>query len=198
MQAHERWEGGWHLAARKSHSPNHGPRPPEVLIDLIVVHSISLPPGHYGGSEVEKLFANQLDWESHAYFQEIRGIEVSAHFWIRRNGELVQFVSVLDRAWHAGISSFQGRSNCNDFSVGIELEGLEGDQFEDCQYDSLISLCRDLRECLPIQHLAGHEDVAPGRKFDPGPGFDWKHLLAHLPWARRCFPLYSAAVPPTS
>jgi N-acetyl-anhydromuramoyl-L-alanine amidase len=188
MQAHECWTNGWHRAARKSPSPNHGARPPGAVVDLVLVHSISLPPGQYGGTEVERLFSNQLDWDSHAYFEEIRGIEVSAHFLIRRHGELVQFVSVLDRAWHAGNSSFQGRPNCNDFSVGIELEGLEGRHFEDPQYATLINLCQDLRECLPIQHVAGHEEVAPGRKFDPGPGFDWQHLVTHLPWARQYFP----------
>jgi N-acetyl-anhydromuramoyl-L-alanine amidase len=188
MPEPEPWVGGWHPSARKSNSPNFGARPPHALVDLIVIHSISLPPGQYGGREVEQLFSNQLDWEAHPYFQKIRGIEVSAHFLIRRDGELVQFVSVLDRAWHAGLSSFQGRSNCNDFSIGIELEGLEGDTFEDKQYAALVGLCSDLRSHLPIQHVAGHEEIAPGRKRDPGPGFDWEWLHGQLPWTRRCFP----------
>ena len=120
------WQHGWYRHARALPSPNFGPRPANTAIDLIVVHSISLPPGEFGGDHVQALFTNTLDWDAHPYFQTIRGLEVSAHFFIRRDGALWQFVSVDDRAWHAGASCFGGRDNCNDYSVGIELEGLEG------------------------------------------------------------------------
>jgi len=135
------WQSGWYRFARPLRSPNFGPRPTGVQIDLIVLHSISLPPGRYGGDEVQQLFTNSLDWDAHPYFCGIRGLEVSAHFYVRRNGELWQFVSCDDRAWHAGASSWRGRSNCNDDSIGIELEGLEGDTFEHAQYETLASLC---------------------------------------------------------
>lgn len=182
------WREGWHRDARAVPSPNFGPRPPGTAIDLAVVHSISLPPGQYGGDEVERLFTNTLDWDAHPYFDLIRGAEVSAHFVIRRNGELLQFVSVLDRAWHAGRSSWQGRDNCNDHSVGIELEGLEHTPFEPAQYDTLARLLHDLSAAWPIQQTVGHEHIAPGRKQDPGRAFDWP-LLAHLTgWSAERFP----------
>lgn len=179
------WRDGWYNPAHKQASPNFGPRPEGTCIDLIVIHSISLPPGQYGGNEVQALFTNQLDWDAHPYFQQIRGLEVSAHFYIRRDGTIWQFVSGDDRAWHAGQSHYRGRSNCNDDSVGIELEGLEGDLFEDAQYESLSRLCRDLRLIYPIAHIAGHEHIAPGRKQDPGPGFDWPRLWATLDFLPR-------------
>jgi len=166
----ERWHGGWLRGARAAPSPNFGPRPPGAVIDLVVVHSISLPPGQYGGPEVEQLFTNRLDWDAHPYFDAIRGLEVSAHFFIRRTGEVVQFVSCDDRAWHAGRSHWCGRDNCNDFSVGIELEGLEGERFEVAQYASLADLCLALAQQYPVAHIAGHEHIAPGRKQDPGAG----------------------------
>jgi AmpD protein len=144
---------------------------------LVLLHSISLPPGVYEGDAVERLFTNTLDWEAHPYFQSIRGLQVSAHFFIRRDGALWQFVSCDQRAWHAGVSSFQGRDNCNDFSIGIELEGLEGQTFEPAQYASLSTLLIDLSEHYPVRHVAGHSDVAPGRKCDPGPGFEWRRLV---------------------
>lgn len=172
------WRDGWWPVARAVASPNHGPRPAGTAISLVVLHSISLPPGHYGGREVEQLFTNTLDWDAHSYFQTIRGIEVSAHFFVRRGGRVLQFVSVERRAWHAGRSSWQGRDNCNDYSVGIELEGLEGETFTDAQYRALSRLLAALRRVCPIEAIAGHEHVAPGRKFDPGPGFDWRRLLA--------------------
>ncbi|MFW2358197.1 1,6-anhydro-N-acetylmuramyl-L-alanine amidase AmpD, partial [Hydrogenophaga sp.] len=131
------WVGGWLATARHCPSPNHGPRPAGAQIDLIVLHSISLPPGVYGGPQVEQLFTNTLDWDAHPYFGQIRGMEVSAHFFIRRDGELVQFVDADARAWHAGASCWRGRDNCNDDSIGIELEGLEGEPFEAAQYDTL-------------------------------------------------------------
>lgn len=182
------WHGGWLRSARACPSPNHGPRPAAAHIDLLVLHSISLPPGHYGGPEVEQLFTNQLDWSAHPYFQRIRGLEVSAHFFIRRDGELVQFVDADARAWHAGHSCWRGRSQCNDDSIGIELEGLEGERFEPAQYARLVQLCQHLSLRYPIAHIAGHEHIAPGRKQDPGPGFDWAQLQAQLGWPNGFFP----------
>jgi AmpD protein len=158
------------------------------VIDLIVIHSISLPPGVYGGPEVEQLFTNRLDWDAHPYFGEIRGMEVSSHFFVRRDGELVQFVDTDARAWHAGASCWRGRDNCNDDSIGIELEGLEGERFEAAQYDTLVRLCNALAQRHPVVHIAGHEHIAPGRKQDPGPGFDWPRLQAGLGWHDGCFP----------
>ncbi len=182
------WQGGWLQSARRVASPNFGPRPASADIDLIVLHSISLPPGVYGGPEVEQLFTNRLDWDAHPYFQQIRGMEVSSHFFIRRCGELVQFVDADARAWHAGRSAWRGRDNCNDDSIGIELEGLEGDPFEPAQYRTLQDLCVQLAQRYPIAHIAGHEHIAPGRKNDPGPGFDWAQLQQGLRWAHACFP----------
>lgn len=182
------WDQGWLRQAVHCPSPNFGPRPGQACIDLIVVHSISLPPGQYGGRAVQDLFNNQLDWDAHPYYGQIRGLQVSSHFYIRRNGELWQFVSCDDRAWHAGTSHYRGRDNCNDDSIGIELEGLEGDRFEPEQYTALTALAQALAQRYPIAHIAGHEHVAPGRKIDPGPGFDWAHLKSLLPWPTRCFP----------
>jgi AmpD protein len=181
------WQGGWYRFARREDSPNFGPRPAGAPVDLIVVHSISLPPGQYGGDEVRQLFTNTLDWNAHPYFKTIEGAEVSAHFFIRRGGELWQFVSCDDRAWHAGASAWCGRDNCNDFSIGIELEGLEGDAFELAQYETLADLCAAVAQRYPIQHVAGHEHVAPGRKQDPGARFDWGLLRASLGWAEDRF-----------
>jgi AmpD protein len=182
------WQEGWLSTARRCPSPNFGPRPHAALIDLIVVHSISLPPGEYGGPQVEQLFTNRLDWRAHPYFEAIRGIEVSAHFFIRRTGELVQFVDADQRAWHAGNSHWCSRDNRNDDSIGIELEGLEGERFESAQYSALIALCQQLAMRYPIAHIAGHEHIAPGRKFDPGPGFEWPQLQRGLGWPIGCFP----------
>jgi AmpD protein len=182
------WTGGWYRYARRLDSPNFGPRPPGACVDLAVIHSISLPPGQYGGDEVQKLFTNTLDWDSHPYHASIRGLQVSAHFYIRRGGELWQFVDCDARAWHAGTSHWRGRDNCNDDSVGIELEGLEGDTFEAAQYEALGALLAALAQRYPIASIAGHEHVAPGRKQDPGPGFDWPRLQRHLGWPQPCFP----------
>jgi AmpD protein len=173
------WTLGWYAGAKHCVSPNFGARPAGAVLDLVLLHSISLPPGVYTGDAVERLFTNTLDWDAHPYFQTLRGLEVSAHFLIRRDGALWQFVSCEDRAWHAGASSFQRRDNCNDFSIGVELEGLEGDIFEPAQYAGLRRLLRALSEQYPVRHLAGHSDVAPGRKIDPGPGFEW-HRLSDL------------------
>jgi AmpD protein len=182
------WESGWLHAARHVPSPNHGPRPPGAQIDLIVVHSISLPPGQFGGDAIEQLFTNQLDWDAHPYYQSIRGLEVSSHFLIARNGAITQFVDCDLRAWHAGLSHYRGRERCNDDSIGIELEGLEGLNFEDAQYEALTRLCECLAARYPIAHVAGHEHIAPGRKQDPGPGFDWPRLQHLLAWPTSRFP----------
>lgn len=181
------WQHGWLQGVQHLPSPNFGPRPAQAQIDLLVVHSISLPPGQFGTGCVQQLFTNQLDWDAHPYFQGIRGLEVSSHFFIERTGQIWQFVSADARAWHAGTSSWRGRSNCNDDSIGIELEGLEGLTFEDAQYTALQQLCEAIARHYPVRHIAGHEHIAPGRKQDPGPGFDWPRLqrpltAAHPDW----------------
>jgi len=170
------WKQGWYGYAKRLDSPNFGPRPTDASIDLVVLHSISLPPGVYGGDSVARLFTNCLDWDAHPYFQSIRGIQVSAHFFIDRSGELWQFVSCDARAWHAGVSSFRGRDNCNDYSIGIELEGLEGGNFEPQQYFCLRKLLSAVARAYPLRFVFGHSDVAPGRKTDPGDGFEWGRL----------------------
>ncbi|RZT95068.1 1,6-anhydro-N-acetylmuramyl-L-alanine amidase AmpD [Rivibacter subsaxonicus] len=181
LPARARWPLGWCPQARRVESPNFGPRPSGTEVTLAVIHSISLPPGEYGGDAIERLFTNRLDWEAHPYFGQIRGAEVSAHFLIRRDGELVQFVSVDERAWHAGRSSWCGRENVNDYSIGIELEGLEGERFEAVQYECLSTLLEAVRDTLPqLAEVVGHEHVAPGRKQDPGEGFDWALLGRRL------------------
>lgn len=188
-------ESGWMSGVRHCLSPNFGPRPAGTVVDLAVVHSISLPPGQYGGDAIERLFQNRLDWDAHPYFDEIRGLEVSAHFLVRRDGEVVQFVSTRDRAWHAGRSAWRGRENCNDYAIGIELEGLEGETFEPLQYERLADVLIAAVRQHPLQGVAGHEHVARGRKRDPGPGFDWPALVALLGWPGRYFP---EANPPTA
>ncbi len=202
---HTTWQDGWNPAARSVASPNYGPRPAGTAIDLLVVHSISLPPGQYGGGFIQALFANQLDWDAHPYFQSIRGMQVSAHFLIARDATLWQFVSCDQRAWHAGASTFRGRENCNDYSIGIEMEGLEGHTFEPAQYTTLVRLCHALRAQYPIQHIVGHEHIAPGRKQDPGSGFDWALLAQTLAWKPEALPfslsekkLLSGTKPPRS
>jgi AmpD protein len=161
-------------------SPNQDERPRGVEITLVVLHSISLPPGEYGGDAIERLFTNRLDPAAHPYFGEIHGLKLSSHFLVRRDGELVQFVPVARRAWHAGVSSWRGRSRCNDFSVGIELEGTDDTPFEDAQYACLQRVLKDLRTQLPLRDIAGHSEIAPGRKTDPGARFDWRRLLLDL------------------
>lgn len=182
------WQGGRYLPARWLASPNFGARPSQAVVDLLVLHSISLPPGVYGGHEVQDLFTNQLDWGKHPYFKQIEGLQVSAHFFVRRTGEVWQFVSCDDRAWHAGASQYRGRSNCNDDSIGIELEGLEGDTFEVAQYQALAELHGAISRRYPIAYIAGHEHIAPGRKADPGPGLDWNLLQNYLQREDQCFP----------
>jgi AmpD protein len=169
---------GWLPAMRREPSPNCDERPEDESIRLIVIHAISLPPGEFGGPEIIQLFTNSLDPDAHPYFREIRGLQVSAHFLVRRDGELIQFVPCSRRAWHAGISSWLDRTNCNNFSIGIELEGCDYLRFEDAQYKALNSLLADLRNRYSIEAVVGHSDVAPGRKTDPGPCFDW-HRVHH-------------------
>ena len=182
------WRGGWLQRARRCRSPNAGPRPAGVAVELLLIHSISLPPGEYGGDAIERLFTNRLDWDQHPYYAQIRGLRVSAHFLVRRDGELVQFVSCGRRAWHAGASQWQGRPDCNDYSIGIELEGLEGERFEAAQYATLLELMRRLAARYPLRGVAGHEHVAPLRKLDPGRGFDWPQVMQGLAWPREFFP----------
>ena len=170
------WRAGWLREARRVASPNFGARPPATTVDLVVVHSISLPPGEYGGDAIERLFTNRLDEAADPYFATLRGLHVSAHFLVRRDGALLQFVSCDKRAWHAGASVWRGRTDCNDFSIGIELEGLEGGTFEPAQYERLGLLVASLAARYPIRAVAGHEHIAPGRKHDPGAGFDWTEL----------------------
>jgi AmpD protein len=183
------WCDGWYQFANSLASPNFGPRSPQVEVDLIVLHCISLPPGQYGGNAVQELFNNQLDWNQHPYFKSLQGLQVSSHFYIRRQGELFQFVSADDRAWHAGVSSYLGRSNCNDNSIGIELEGVEGGHFEASQYETLVSLCAAILQGYGVTAIAGHEHIAPGRKHDPGDGFDWRLLQQSLGLASNHFPI---------
>ena len=171
---------GWLAGVRRVESPNCDDRPAGTEISLLIVHSISLPPGEYGGDSIERLFTNRLDPAAHPYFRQIAGMKVSAHFLIRRDGSLLQFVSVYRRAWHAGGSSWRGRSACNDFSIGIELEGMDDGPFEESQYQALESLIARLRSALPLRDIAAHSDVSPGRKTDPGPGFAWDRILKPL------------------
>jgi len=172
--------GGWLEGVRRVESPNQDERPPGTEITLLIVHSISLPPGEYGGDSIEKLFTNRLDPDAHPYFSEIEGLKVSAHFLVRRDGEVVQFVPLGKRAWHAGASSWRGRTTCNDFSIGVELEGSDDSAFEEAQYLALEKLLATLRRTLPLRDIAAHSDVAPGRKTDPGPGFAWGRVLSRL------------------
>ena len=171
--------GNWLTDARCIPSPNFDSRPSSCGIDLIVVHGISLPPGEFGGPYIERLFCNRLDPHEHEYFRAIAGLKVSAHLLIRRNGALVQFVALSDRAWHAGESCFGDRARCNDFSIGIELEGTDFTPYEVAQYERLGDVCRTLMQRWPAigqDRVVGHCDVAPGRKTDPGPSFDWRRL----------------------
>jgi len=163
-------------AARWIASPNFDARPAGEAITLVVVHGISLPPGVFGGDGVAQLFTNTLDARADPYYATIAHLRVSAHFFVRRNGALIQFVSCNDRAWHAGVSSWGGRERCNDFSIGIEIEGTDDRPYERAQYGRLAALLRALKRRYPIEAAVGHSDVAPGRKTDPGPAFDWDRL----------------------
>lgn len=180
MKVEYQIDDGWVRQARRCPSPNCGPRPPGRDIDLLVIHNISLPPGCFGGDCIERFFTNTLDWGADPYFEEIRGLEVSAHLLIKRSGELVQFVNLDQRAWHAGESCYRGRENCNDFSIGIELEGTDEEPYIDAQYRVLAGVTAALLQYYPgmtRERIAGHSDIAPGRKTDPGPAFDWDHYI---------------------
>lgn len=167
---------GYVESATQIASPNFDARPENTKIDLIVIHNISLPPNIYAGSGVAQLFTNQLNPNEHPYYAEIYTRKVSSHFFIRRDGELIQFVSCLLRAWHAGISSWNNRERCNDFSVGVELEGSDFEAFEPAQYKTLNLLIKALKKTYPIQQIVGHSDIAPGRKTDPGSYFEWHKI----------------------
>jgi len=171
---------GFVARARRVASPNFDERPAGTAVSLLVVHAISLPPGVFGGDAIERLFTNRLDPGAHPAFAPIAQLRVSAHFLLRRDGELIQFVSADKRAWHAGVSSWRGRAACNDFSIGVELEGDERSRFGDAQYEGLIALVTQLRRMYPLRDIAGHDDIAPQRKRDPGPHFDWPRLLRAL------------------
>lgn len=164
---------GWCPQVRQCPSPHHNPRPADCIAELLVIHNISLPPGEFGGPDIEQLFMGTLDCTRHASYDSLCGLRVSSHFLIRRDGEIVQFVSCLERAWHAGVSSFGERSGCNDFSIGIELEGSDFVAFTGAQYQQLANLSHALLQHYPVQAVRGHQHIAPGRKTDPGPYFDW-------------------------
>jgi N-acetyl-anhydromuramoyl-L-alanine amidase len=173
-------EAGLIAACRYISSPNCDERPTGGAIDLLVIHSISLPPGEFGGPGIINLFTNRLDPDAHAYFREIADVKVSSHFLIRRDGDLIQFVACRKRAWHAGESNWKGRDRCNDFSIGIELEGTDDRAFGDAQYGVLAELTRVLQAAYPITGIVGHADIAPTRKTDPGRHFDWLRYRALL------------------
>lgn len=167
---------GWVDGARCVVSPNQDERPQGAAVCLVVIHSISLPPGRFGGDAIERLFTNRLDPAVHPYFREVHRLRVSAHFLIRRDGELVQFVAATRRAWHAGVSCWRGRERCNDFAIGIEVEGSDDDDFTGDQYVRLAALLGVLRRRFAVEAVVGHADIAAGRKSDPGPRFDWRRL----------------------
>ncbi len=174
---------GWVPAARRVPSPNFDARPDGMPVELVVLHNISLPPGQFGTGDIEAFFQNRLDATRHPFFESIRDVRVSAHFLVGRDGELVQFVACTQRAWHAGQSDYCGRERCNDFSIGIEIEGTDDEPFTPAQYETVSAVVGALRITYPIRGVAGHSDIAPGRKTDPGPHFDWGRLagMAGLP-----------------
>ena len=161
-------------------SPHQDERPADARISLLVIHNISLPPGEYGGPYIDDLFMGRLDPEAHPYFQEIAALKVSAHYLVRRDGTLIQYVDPAKRAWHAGVSSWKGKERCNDFSIGVELEGSDDVPFAEPQYETLVQLTKDLFAQYGELDIAGHSDIAPGRKTDPGPWFDWGRFRAAL------------------
>ncbi len=178
-----RLSGGWITEAEHIHSPNYDDRPDDERPSLLVIHNISLPPGRFGTGCIQQFFCNQLDWTQHPFFEEIKGVTVSAHFLVQRDGALIQFVNTGARAWHAGVSEFEGRNRCNDFSIGIELEGTDTTPYTPQQYVRLIALTRCLQQAYPDitpQRIVGHCDIAPGRKTDPGPEFDWQTYRSGL------------------
>lgn len=174
---------GWLDQAKQKPSPNYDQRPENTTVNLLVIHNISLPPGQYGGNQVVEFFQNQLDPQAHPYFEAIANVKVSAHLFIRRSGEIIQLVSFDERAWHAGVSCFERETACNNYSIGIELEGCDDEAYESPQYKSLIAVSKALQQHYPAithQRIVGHEDIAPGRKTDPGPAFDWQYYLSEL------------------
>jgi len=171
---------GWLSGVRRIASPNFDARPAQTSVSLLVIHSISLPPDEFGGPGIRCLFTNTLDCSAHPYYAQLDGLRVSSHFLIGRDGSVTQFVPCGSRAWHAGVSVWQGRERCNDFSIGIELEGCDSVPFEPAQYAALSRLTRRLRRNYPIRHIVGHADIAPGRKTDPGPTFDWEQYFSLL------------------
>jgi N-acetyl-anhydromuramoyl-L-alanine amidase len=177
QNSNNRWtDEGLYREANQLASPNFNHRPPNTNISLVVIHNISLPPNQFGGTGVEALFTNKLNPDEHPYYRDIAHIEVSAHFYIRRSGELIQFVHTDNRAWHAGKSEWEGISGCNDYSIGIELEGSDSQPFTEAQYQTLLHLLNDLKTRYPIRSIVGHEHVAPQRKTDPGPFFEWHRI----------------------
>lgn len=185
-------EAGWFAQATREPSPNFDARPDGVAPSLLVLHNISLPPGQFNGSAIIEFFQNRLDTDAHPFYAQIRGVRVSSHFLIRRDGEIVQFVSCNDRAWHAGLSTYFGRDRCNDFSIGIELEGSDEQPFDELQYAPLANLASALVERYALTAVAGHSDIAPGRKTDPGPYFDWPRLRRMLALPAEYFPYLGA------
>jgi len=182
---------GWlkpHATVTLAPSPNCDKRPRGVEPTLLVIHNISLPPGQFGGPEIVDFFQNKLDYDSHPWLDRLRGVTVSAHFLVRRDGQVVQFVSTDERAWHAGVSSFKGRERCNDFSIGIELEGTDTEPYTDEQYETLQSLTRALRARHALSDVWGHEHIAPQRKTDPGPAFQWRRYARESQWLLRELP----------
>lgn len=177
---------GWVVGAQHLPSPNFDQRPAGVLPDLLVIHNISLPPGHFGAGHVQRLFVNRLATDAHPFFDLLVGARVSAHFLIERTGVLTQFVSCAQRAWHAGASRFVGRTRCNDFSIGIELEGTDFTPFDAMQYDTLAALVPALAHAYPIRFACGHADIAQHRKTDPGPCFDWSRVVSLAELKRNC------------
>ena len=171
---------GWCTQAVRASCTNFDARPENTEISLLVIHNISLPPGQYGGSWIEELFANKLECDAHPYFEQLRGLQVSAHFLIRRDGQILQFVSTRERAWHAGQSAYQGRTRCNDYSIGIELEGSDFEAYTDAQYQALINLTLALALHHPLTDVVGHQHIAPERKTDPGPFFDWQRYRSEI------------------
>ena len=173
-------QDGWCLQADRVSSPNCDERPSGSAIDLLVIHNISLPPDQFGGPWISALFTNTLDIQADPYFIQLQELCVSSHFLIRRDGQLLQFVSTLKRAWHAGVSQFDGRAQCNDFSIGIELEGSDTQAFCAAQYITLGALTRVLAQRHPLRAVTGHQHIAPGRKTDPGPYFDWSRYQSEV------------------
>jgi N-acetyl-anhydromuramoyl-L-alanine amidase len=185
---------GWYRQATRYDSPNFDARPAGAQVELLVVHNISLPAGRFGGPHIADLFTNRVDFSADPSFADLRGLSVSAHFLVRRDGRVIQFVSCNERAWHAGVSSFDGREQCNDFSVGIEVEGSDHVAFFPAQYASLAVLTRALAERYPLRAVQGHEHIAPGRKTDPGPFFEWETYAEKLAEAVQILPQNDAVL----